>query len=305
MLRVCRRVALESVSMHLENGRALLPDVVNNCLASSDCIKGIAAIHLKARYAIVSTLFKHIRVLGNILSESVDGSAIINLQKENRQLLLRSSVQAFCHSPVLRTTLADENNGNAIIILMAFGVQDSVELNCPSSTNSVRELLSHQGPATLKVGGFIIHVHRAASTTAGSTVLAEKLSHHSSTINTGSEGMCMVTVVAVLGVAILNAVSYQGGDGFLAVVKMHEPSDVTLHVLDVAGIFEIPAVNHHVVHSFQLFLGQIRVIFGFIGIISKSLHDFLFESWPVGFKARSHDSRGCSLLPLHGRHVQA
>merc|ERR1711966_143433 len=71
---------------------------------------------------------------------------------------------------------------------------------------------------------------------------------------TGARGSCreatgvgVLPVVGVLLVTVLDGIVNEGGDGLLAIVQMHEASDLALHVLLVAGILKGLSLGHGVV----------------------------------------------------------
>jgi len=55
-------------------------------------------------------------------------------------------------------------------------------------------------------------------------------------------------------------VGYQCRNGLLAVVQMHEPADVALHVGLVARVLELPAQEHHFVSRRLVFLAEVIVL---------------------------------------------
>jgi len=55
-------------------------------------------------------------------------------------------------------------------------------------------------------------------------------------------------------------VSHEGGNGLLAVVQVHEPTDVALHVGLVAGVLELAAQEHHFVSRRLVFLAELVVL---------------------------------------------
>ena len=135
----------------------------------------------------------------------------------------------------------------------------------PRGAGGVGQLLRDEGPAALEVGRLVVDVHGAAGALAGAVHLAEKqeselgfrshalevrlmrvnsligveidkshlaeeLGHDGARGDLAGQRVRVLAVVAVLDVADLDAVGDERRDGLLAVVQMHEATDVALHV---------------------------------------------------------------------------
>ena len=259
VLGVGRRVTVETVGVDLKDGRSLATaDVINDGLASLGNIGGIEAIDEESGDAVVLALLIDVAVLGNVLSEGVDGTAIVNHDNEKGEVVLGSGVEKLSHTSVLGATLTDEDNTEAIVVggrgnilllnlLVVGDAKVTVQLDTLGGTAGVRELLRNEGPATLEIGLLVEDVHRATGTLAGSTLLHEQLGHDGARIDATGDGVGVLPVVGVLLVTVLDGIVNEGGDGLLAIVQMHEASDLALHVLLVAGILKGPSLGHGVV----------------------------------------------------------
>ena len=72
--------------------------------------------------------------------------------------------------------------------------------------------------------------------------------------------MGVLAVVGVLHVALLDRVRDDGRDRLLAVVKMHEATDVALHVLLVARGLELAGKLHHGVRGHEVLLLDLLIL---------------------------------------------
>lgn len=61
----------------------------------------------------------------------------------------------------------------------------------------------------------VVDVHRPASPTAGPPVLGEQLGHHAPGVDAAREGVSVLSVVAHLLVAVVDAVGHHSGNAFL------------------------------------------------------------------------------------------
>jgi len=55
--------------------------------------------------------------LRNVRRERVNRSPVINNDNQQRQLILRSAIQNLRHPPVLTTTLPDEHDAEAVLVV--------------------------------------------------------------------------------------------------------------------------------------------------------------------------------------------
>lgn len=107
-------------------------------------------------------LGEDVAVGGHVGGEGVDGPPVVNDEEEDGQALLGRRVEALSHAPVLRATLADEDDGDAVVALGARGVEVAVEKNGSRSAHGIGQLLRHQRPPALEVGVDVVDVHRPA-----------------------------------------------------------------------------------------------------------------------------------------------
>mmetsp|Transcript_21693 Transcript_21693/g.32386 ORF Transcript_21693/g.32386 Transcript_21693/m.32386 type:complete len:253 (-) Transcript_21693:853-1611(-) len=110
VLRISGRVSIKAVGVHLHDGRSSGTNVVHDSLSSLGDISSIRSVHQNTRDAVVLTLLVHITVGGNIGCESVDGTSVINDNDQQRQVVLGGSVEDFCHTTVLGSTLSDKHD---------------------------------------------------------------------------------------------------------------------------------------------------------------------------------------------------
>mmetsp|Transcript_11824 Transcript_11824/g.10055 ORF Transcript_11824/g.10055 Transcript_11824/m.10055 type:complete len:227 (-) Transcript_11824:396-1076(-) len=225
--------------MHLQDGRALCAHVVGHGAACLEHAVEIAPVNLDAWNSVVLPLQVDILIGSYITGEGVDGTSVVNDDDEKWQVFLGGSVENLSHTPVLRATLPDEDNRETVVVLEGLSVPQTVQEDGARSTGSVGELLSNKRPTALEVGLFVENVHRAARTLARAVDLAEELSHNRPRLHTRGQRVCVLTVVRVLLVALLDAIVDQRGNRLLAVVQVHETTDVALHVGLVAGSLEL------------------------------------------------------------------
>mmetsp|Transcript_4123 Transcript_4123/g.9364 ORF Transcript_4123/g.9364 Transcript_4123/m.9364 type:complete len:423 (+) Transcript_4123:1061-2329(+) len=279
VLRIGRRMPIETISVNLENSGSLAaPDVVNHSLSSLGYIGSILSIDVKTWNAIMNSLLVHFSIGSNILCERIDSTSIINDDDKKRKIILSGRVQKFCHTTVLCTTFTNEHDGDSVIIgrwgdillkeiIIVREGQFTVQQNTFGSASSVWELLRNKCPSTLEVSGFVKNVHGSTGTLTGSRFLHEKLGHDRSWIDTTGKGMGMLTVVGVLLITIFDGIVHKGWDGFLSIVKMHESPNFSLHILLVAGILESSCqlkrfVDLHEVFFAVLHFSGVRVNLG-------------------------------------------
>mmetsp|Transcript_35 Transcript_35/g.107 ORF Transcript_35/g.107 Transcript_35/m.107 type:complete len:591 (+) Transcript_35:199-1971(+) len=117
VLGIGRRVTVETVGVNLKDGRSLATaDVINDGLASLGNIGGIETIDKESGDTVMLALLKDVAVLRNVLSEGVDGAAIVNHNNKKGEVVLGGSVEKLSHTAVLGATLADEDNTDAIVV---------------------------------------------------------------------------------------------------------------------------------------------------------------------------------------------
>mmetsp|Transcript_29212 Transcript_29212/g.72879 ORF Transcript_29212/g.72879 Transcript_29212/m.72879 type:complete len:293 (-) Transcript_29212:84-962(-) len=192
------------------------------------------------------SLQEDVRVLRHVGREGVDRAAIVDDHKEDRQVLLGRRVEALRHPPVLRAALAAEDDGHAVVALRR-DAQVPVQQDGARGAHRVRQLLRDESPAALEVRLLVVDVHRPARPAARARVLGEELGHHRAGRHAARERVRVLAVVRVLDVAALDRVGHEGGDRLLAVVQVHEATDVALHVRLVARVLELAAELHHLV----------------------------------------------------------
>mmetsp|Transcript_18098 Transcript_18098/g.54586 ORF Transcript_18098/g.54586 Transcript_18098/m.54586 type:complete len:389 (+) Transcript_18098:1386-2552(+) len=241
------RVALKAVRVHLQDGRPLLPHVVDNRTARLERFLEVAAVDLDAGHTVVLALHVDVIVGGNVGREGVDGAPIVNHNKEERQLLLCGRVEALGHTAVLGAALAHKDNGDAVVVLGALGVEHAVEKDGARRSSRVRKLLADERPAALEVGLLVVDVHRAARAAACAGVLSKELGHDGVGGDARGERVGVLAVVGELLVALLDGIGDERGDRLLTVVEVHEAADISLHVGLVARVLELAAELHHLI----------------------------------------------------------
>ena len=259
VLGIGGRVTVETVGVNLKDGWSLATaNVINDGLASLGNVGGVESIDEKSGDAVVLSLLKDVAVLGNVLSEGIDGTAIVNHNDEEGKVVLGGGIEKLGHTAVLGATLTDEDDTDAIVVsrrgdvlllnLFVIGnTEVTVQQNTLGSTAGVRELLGNEGPAALEIGLLVEDVHRTTGTLAGSALLHEQLGHDGTGIDATCNGVGVLPVVRVLLVTLLDGIVHEGRDGLLTVVQVHEAPDLALHVLLVAGILEGTGLGHGVV----------------------------------------------------------
>mmetsp|Transcript_35150 Transcript_35150/g.85137 ORF Transcript_35150/g.85137 Transcript_35150/m.85137 type:complete len:216 (-) Transcript_35150:46-693(-) len=139
-------------------------------------------------------------------------------------------------------------------------------------------------------------MHGSTSSTAGTGILHEQFCHDFSSINSRGNRVCVLTVVRELLVSLLDGVVDKTRDGLLPVVKMHETTDLSLHVLLVASVFETTGQLHGLVqlHKSILVGFQGAVVFGnLFRRVSKTFLQLRTDAIPWQVNWRSHHCRFC------------
>mmetsp|Transcript_8994 Transcript_8994/g.20264 ORF Transcript_8994/g.20264 Transcript_8994/m.20264 type:complete len:396 (-) Transcript_8994:62-1249(-) len=255
VLRVGGGVAGEAESVHLHNRRPLLADKVGHRAPCLERACHVGAVDEYPGDAIVLALGEHVAVGGHVGREGVDGAAVVNDQEEDGQLLLGRRVEALGHSAVLSAALADEDDGDPLVVFVLLGLALAVEEDAAGGADGVRQLLAYKRPSALHVSLRVENVHRAARALARAVHLAEKLRHDGIRVDARGEGVAVLAVVRKLDVRLTNRVSHHRRDRLLSVVQVHEAADVSLHVLLVARVLELAAKDHHLVRLEKLLFG--------------------------------------------------
>mmetsp|Transcript_114861 Transcript_114861/g.234784 ORF Transcript_114861/g.234784 Transcript_114861/m.234784 type:complete len:507 (+) Transcript_114861:1048-2568(+) len=306
---------VESVGVHLEDGGSVaLSDVVDDGLSSLGDVGGVHAVDQQTGNAVVLSLFVNVGVLGDIRREGVDGTTVVDDQQQDGKVVLGGRVQQFGRSAVLGTTLTDKDNGDAVVVvrrgdvlLLVVGVvrdaEGAIQEDRLGGTGRVGELFADQGPSSLKVLFAIEDVHRSTGSAAGSGVLHEKLGHDGTRVDPAGDGVGVLTVVREFLVGLFDGVVDESGDGFLSVVQVHESTDLALHVLLVAGVFESSCHLHGLVQLQQLSLvGLHGVVVGldFFRRVAEAFLELLGNPVPLEVDGGSHGALLDDLGRLYG-----
>mmetsp|Transcript_7199 Transcript_7199/g.15565 ORF Transcript_7199/g.15565 Transcript_7199/m.15565 type:complete len:281 (+) Transcript_7199:1504-2346(+) len=250
MLRIGGRVSIESVSVNLENSRALAAsDVVYDGLSSLSHIGSVLSINHQTWDTVVLSLFVNLAVSSDIASESVDSTSIVNDDEEKGEIVLRRRVKKFRRTSILGTTFSHEHDGDSVIIgrwghILLFEIliirqsQFAIQQNAFGGTSSIGELFRNECPSALEISGLVENVHRSTGTLTASRFLHEEFGHNLTWVYTTGNGMGVLAVVGVFLISVLDCVVHEGWDRFLSVIQMHEPSNFSLHILLVTGVFE-------------------------------------------------------------------
>mmetsp|Transcript_110978 Transcript_110978/g.320744 ORF Transcript_110978/g.320744 Transcript_110978/m.320744 type:complete len:350 (-) Transcript_110978:138-1187(-) len=322
MLRISRRVSVETVSVDLKDSRSLaLADVVDDSLSSLSNLSSIHTVNEETGDSVVLSLLKDIAVPCNIRSESVDGTSVIDDQQQQRQVVLGSSVQQFGSASILGTTFSNENNSNAVIIsgrrnILLFistvigNLQFTVQQDALGGTSGVGKLFANQRPSTLKVVFLVEDVHRTTSSTARTSVLHEQFGHNLTGVHSGGNSVSVLTVVGKLLIFLLDSIFDQSRDRFLSIIEVHKSTDLSLHVLLITGILKATGHLHGTVQFHQiLFVGVKSIVVRQISRrIAKVFHQLSGNTVPRKIDGRSHDG-GLRLFSGsrcfdYSRHVQ-
>mmetsp|Transcript_18349 Transcript_18349/g.28739 ORF Transcript_18349/g.28739 Transcript_18349/m.28739 type:complete len:281 (+) Transcript_18349:703-1545(+) len=250
MLRIGGRVSIESVGVNLENSRTLAAsDVVYNGLSSLSHVGSVLSINHQTWDTVVLSLLVNFAVGSDIASESVNSTSIINDDEEKGEIVFRRRVKKFCRTSVLGTTFTHEHDGDSVIIggwghillfetLIIRQCQFAIQQNAFGSTSSIGELLRNERPSALEISGLVKNVHGSAGALTASRFLHEEFGHDLTWRYATGNSMGVLSVVGVFLIPVLDCVVHEGWDRFLSVIQMHEPSNFSLHVLLVAGVFE-------------------------------------------------------------------
>mmetsp|Transcript_13469 Transcript_13469/g.17640 ORF Transcript_13469/g.17640 Transcript_13469/m.17640 type:complete len:485 (-) Transcript_13469:273-1727(-) len=266
VFRISRRMTIESVSMHLEDGWSILSDIINNSGPTLNNISNIASIYKHSRYSIMRSNLINVAIRCDIGSVGINSATIINHNHEKREFILGSSIEYFRHTTVLASTFANKYNRDTIIIftwgniylgLQIFRViaqaQLTIKQNTLGCTSSIRKLFTHEGPSSLKKSILVKNMHTTSSTTASTIILHEQFSHDRSRGNPARQCMSMFSVIRIFHVSVLNGMCNQGRHTLLSIVQMHKSTNFTLHVLLITRILE-GTCELHVTINFQQFL---------------------------------------------------
>mmetsp|Transcript_11580 Transcript_11580/g.21085 ORF Transcript_11580/g.21085 Transcript_11580/m.21085 type:complete len:348 (-) Transcript_11580:129-1172(-) len=311
---------IETISVYLQHGRSLArSDVINHSFSSLSNIRWVVTVHQQSWNTVVLALFINIAVLGNIWSISVDGSTVVNCKDKKWEVVLRGRVQKFRHTSILGSTLPNKDNRNTIIIcrwsnihlfdvLVVGQTKFLIDQNTLGRTTSVWKLFGNQSPTSLEIICLVKNVHGSSGTLASTSFLHEQFSHDGTNVHTTGNRMSMLTVVRVFLISILNGIVDETWNTFLTVVKMHEATNFTLHVLLVAGILECPSQGHGPVefHESFLVIFKLVIVYSELSIaVSKCLFQLVGNFWPWHINGRAHHTWLSSCLLRHsGGHAE-
>lgn len=214
----------------LHDGGPLRAHVVDHGAPRLEGLLHRAAVDADAGHAVVLPLLEDVVVGGDVGREGVDGAPVVDDDEEEGKVLLRGRVEALRHPPVLRAALADEHDGDAIVVFRPVGVELPVEEDGARGAGGVRQLLTDESPAALEVCLLVVDVHRPARPAACAAVLCPQLRHDRVGRDALGEGVRVLAVVRDGLIAGLDRVGNQRRDRLLAVVQVHEAADVALHV---------------------------------------------------------------------------
>eukprot|EP00968_Pinguiococcus_pyrenoidosus_P006400 scaffold434_cov186-Pinguiococcus_pyrenoidosus.AAC.61 len=275
---------------HLKDGGTVGAHVVDHGAARLDGREQVLAVHSDARDVVVLPLLEDVHVGSDIVRERVDSAPCfgeeigeetgrretqLRLTRPGRNLntatrkrkttAVETRIEALGEAAVHGSSLAHEDDADAVIAGILLRLQVAVEQNRARRASSIRELLRHERPPSLqcvttgaphlKVRVLVVDVHGAASALAGTGFLHEELGHDLFTSvcvclsvkdrpqtapekatgmqylirrHARGDGVAVLAVEGVLLVAHFDRVGHDGRDALLAVVKMHETADETL-----------------------------------------------------------------------------
>jgi hypothetical protein len=197
-------------------------------------------------------------IFGNIRSESVDSSSIIDGENQKRKIVLRSSIKDLCHTSILGPSLSNKYNTDAIVIsrrsyivllniLIIRQTKLLINKDTLGCSSSIGELFSNECPSSLEVSVLVKNMHGSSSSLTGSSLLHHELSHDSTGINTTSKSVGVLTIIRILLISIFDSIINKTRNTLLSIIKMHESTDLSLHVSLVTCILESTSKIHGVV----------------------------------------------------------
>jgi hypothetical protein len=138
-----------------------------------------------------------------------------------------------------------------------------IQENALGRAAGIGQLLRHESPSALKVLLFVKNVHGAAGSTTGPRVLHHELGHDLAGVAATGQSVRVFAVVREFLVTRLNSVIDQSRNALLTIVQVHKATNLALHVLLVAGVFETASERHGLVEFEQGSLVLVEDVVGF------------------------------------------